>query len=78
MNLMEQSFLPKELAYSVDVLRVDFATESLVEGQCDVLFAFDILSLLQPPFQNICIGKGEFILVSGVNKQGEVIYTQST
>lgn len=78
MNLMEQSFLPKELAYSVDVLRVDFATESLVEGQCDVLFAFDILSLLQPPFQNICIGKGEFILVSGVNKQGEVIYTPDT
>lgn len=75
MNLMEEITTPSELPYSVDVLRVDFATQSLMEGQTDILFAFDVIDLLQPPYQNIPVGKGAFVLVSATDSQGQPLYT---
>lgn len=77
MNLMDQISVSSELAYSVDVLRVDFATQSLVEGQSDILFAFDVINLLQPPYQNIPIGKGHFLLVSATDELGKPLFTPS-
>lgn len=75
MDLMEQINVFPELSYSVDVLRVDFAAQSLIEGQSDILFAFDVMELLQPPYQNIPVGKGHFLLVSAADSDGMPIYT---
>ncbi|MGV3000890.1 LysR family transcriptional regulator [Vibrio sp. E150_018] len=74
MNLVEQVHVGYELPYSVDVLRVDQASQSLIDGQSDILFAFDVMELLQPPFQNIPVGKGHFLLVSAVDKAGHPIF----
>ncbi|PSU35942.1 LysR family transcriptional regulator [Photobacterium lutimaris] len=60
--------------FSIDILRVDFAIESLTESNCDFLLGFEILSLLQPPFQNLCIGHGDFLLVSATDHQGKALY----
>ncbi|KHT61884.1 C4-dicarboxylate ABC transporter substrate-binding protein [Photobacterium gaetbulicola] len=62
------------LHFSIDILRVDFAVESLTEANCDFLLGFEILSLLQPPFQNLCIGHGDFLLVSGTDERGSALY----
>ncbi|SQD77684.1 hypothetical protein [Moritella yayanosii] len=40
----------------MDILWVDLAVKSLANGECDFLFAFDILFLFQPPYQNIFLG----------------------
>ena len=45
------------LGFKVNSLRVDQAANSLIEGDCDFLLAADDLTLMQPPFQSICIGK---------------------
>ncbi|WP_116475353.1 LysR family transcriptional regulator [Zobellella maritima] len=60
---------------AIDILRVDFAVEALTEGVCDLLLAFDILSLMQPPFLNLCLGQGDFLLVGGTNEQGHPLFT---
>ncbi|QUJ68621.1 LysR family transcriptional regulator [Photobacterium sp. GJ3] len=77
MNLMDIASKELTLEYSVDVLRLDYAIESLAEGRCDFLLAFDSLALHQPPFQNLCIGTGHFYLVSATEPSGTPIFTPS-
>ena len=60
--------------YSADILRVDLAVKSLANGECDFLFAFDILSLLQPPYVNLFLGNGDYLLVSKADAQGLPLY----
>ena len=74
LNLTE--FISKEhdLHFSVDILRVDFAVESLTQSNCDFLLGFEILSLLQPPFLNLCIGHGDFLLVSIPDESGKLLH----
>ncbi len=60
--------------FSVDILRVDFAVEALTQGECDFLLGFEMLPLLQPPFQNLCIGQGNFLLVSRTDASGNKMY----
>ena len=62
------------LPYSVDILRVEEGIHALKEGQCDYLLAFDHIALLQPPFQNLLLGKGQYLLVSA-QKNGAPIYS---
>ncbi|GAA3548187.1 LysR family transcriptional regulator [Zobellella aerophila] len=69
-TLLDLLELVEESACAIDILRVDFAVEALTEGECDLLLAFDILSLMQPPFLNLCLGQGDFLLVSGVDARG--------
>lgn len=64
--------------FSVDILRVDYAVQSLSEGDCDFLLGFEILSLLQPPFKNLCLGQGDFLLVSVTDSQGKAKFTPKT
>ncbi|MEI6896633.1 MAG: LysR family transcriptional regulator [Psychromonas sp.] len=73
-ELMDIAETPQSFTYSVDVLRVDLAVKSLLNGQCDFLFAFDILALLQPPYQNLFLGAGDFLLVSKSNDIGLPLY----
>lgn len=61
--------------FSVDILRVDFAVESLIEGASDFLLAFDTHALLQPPFTNLLLGKGNLLLVSAADEQGQPLFT---
>ncbi|AWV46237.1 LysR family transcriptional regulator [Hafnia alvei] len=61
--------------FSVDILRVDFAVESLIEGASDFLLAFDTHALLQPPFTNLLLGKGNLLLVSAADDQGLPLFT---
>lgn len=53
------------------VLRVDEAVEALGQGEQELVLAFDILSLMQPPFANLWLGHGDYLLVSGVDEAGE-------
>lgn len=64
--------------FSVDILRVDYAVQSLSEGDCDFLLGFEILSLLQPPFKNLCLGQGDFLLVSVSDSQGKAKFSPQT
>ncbi|MEI8595426.1 LysR substrate-binding domain-containing protein [Photobacterium sp. Hal280] len=75
MNLMDFASQELSFEYSVDVLRLDYAIESLTEGRSDFLFAFDALALHQPPFQNIAIGEGHFYLVSTTDQHGAPVFT---
>ena len=75
LDLIEQ--LEKEYIqaqFSVDILRVDYAVESLTEGKCDFLLGFEILSLLQPPFKSLCIGQGDFLLVTATDSRGNMVF----
>ena len=60
--------------FSIDILRVDFAIQSIVEGNCDFYLGFGTLALLQPPFQSLKIGSGDFYLVSATNDNGEAMF----
>ncbi|GIC77001.1 LysR family transcriptional regulator [Moritella sp. F3] len=73
-ELMDIAESPQSLTYSVDILRVDLAVKSLANGECDFLFAFDILSLLQPPYQNLFLGGGDFLLVTKADDVGLPMY----
>lgn len=73
-ELMDIAETPSSLTYSVDILRVDLAVKSLANGECDFLFAFDILSLLQPPYQNLFLGSGDFLLVTKADDVGLPMY----
>lgn len=77
-TLLDLLELMEESTCAIDILRVDFAVEALTEGECDLLLSFDILSLMQPPFLNVCLGVGDFLLVSGTNQQGEPLFTPKT
>ena len=58
----------------VDTLRVEQAAESLIEGRCDFLLAYDVLSLMQPPFENLFLGQGDYLLVSATGATGKPLY----
>jgi len=73
-ELMDIAENAQSLTYSVDILRVDLAVKSLANGECDFLFAFDILSLLQPPYQNLFLGQGDFLLVTKADEVGLPMY----
>ena len=60
--------------FSIDILRVDFAIQSIVEGNCDFYLGFGTLALLQPPFKSLKIGSGDFYLVSATNDNGEALF----
>lgn len=62
------------LPYSVDVLRVEAGIRALKEGECDYLLGFDHIALLQPPFKNLLLGQGQFLLVSA-KQHGLPIYS---
>ena len=64
--------------FSIDILRVDFAIQSIMEGNCDFFLGFEILSLLQPPFQNLKIGQGNFLLASAVDNNGQALFNPKT
>ncbi|PSW19924.1 LysR family transcriptional regulator [Photobacterium sanctipauli] len=74
LDLIEHSDKEHDLTYAIDILRVDFAVESLTEGNCDFFLGFEILSLLQPPFQSLCIGHGHFLLVSASDNNGQALF----
>lgn len=60
--------------FSIDILRVDFAIESIIEGNCDFFLGFESLALLQPPFQNLKIGSGNFLLASATDDNGAPLF----
>ncbi|AOP44188.1 LysR family transcriptional regulator [Edwardsiella piscicida] len=62
---------PAPLPFGVDILRVDFAVEALMEGESDFLLAFDNHALLQPPFDNLLLGRGDLLLVSAPDANGQ-------
>lgn len=64
--------------FFIDILRIDFAIQSIIEGDCDFFLGFEILSLLQPPFQNLKIGHGNFLLASAVDANGEPLFHPQT
>jgi len=66
---------PINAQFSVDILRVDYAVQSLTEGNCEFLLGFEILSLLQPPFKNLCLGQGDFLLVSATDSDGHAKFS---
>ena len=73
LDLIEHSCSEKQ-RFSIDILRVDFAMESLKDANCDFFLGFEILSLLQPPFQNIKIGHGNFLLTSLADNAGRPLF----
>ena len=77
LDLIEHA-CPEKQRFSIDILRVDFAMESLKDGNCDFFLGFEILSLLQPPFQNIKIGHGNFLLTSSADKEGRLLFNPHT
>lgn len=77
LDLIEHNSIEQQ-RFSIDILRVDFAMESLMEGNCDFFLGFEILSLLQPPFHNIKIGHGNFLLVSSADKEGGPLFNPHT
>ncbi|STC84120.1 Quorum-sensing regulator protein D [Edwardsiella hoshinae] len=63
------------LPFAVDILRVDYAVEALIEGACDFLLGFDNHALLQPPFDNLLLGHGEMLLVGAPGPDGRARFT---
>nr|WP_239058041.1 LysR family transcriptional regulator [Crenobacter caeni] len=49
---------------AVEVMRVDEAAEALLEGRIDFLLGFELLALMAPPYRNLALGDGHFLLVS--------------
>ncbi|WED25230.1 LysR family transcriptional regulator [Vibrio sp. DW001] len=74
LDLIEHNKADNTQSFSIDILRVDFAIESIIEGNCDFFLGFETLSLLQPPFQNLKIGHGNFLLASAVNTNGQALF----
>lgn len=62
------------LPFSIDILRVEVGIEALKEGNCDFLFCFELMELMQPPFKNIRLGNGQFLLVSAVDREGQPLF----
>lgn len=62
------------LPFSIDIERVEEGIEELKEGNCDFLFCFELMELMQPPFKNIRIGNGQFLLVSAADENGEPLF----
>ncbi|GHA40344.1 LysR family transcriptional regulator [Photobacterium aphoticum] len=77
LDLIDHVNQQQDMPFSVDILRVDCAVDSLIQGQCDFFLGFEIHSLLQPPFSNVCIGQGDFLLVSATNSNGEPLFQPS-
>jgi DNA-binding transcriptional LysR family regulator len=71
LDLIECDKNDHQHSFSVDILRVDIATLSIIEGDCDFFLGFEILSLMQPPFKNLNIGHGNFLLVSATDDDGQ-------
>ncbi|XEH04317.1 hypothetical protein NMD87_02380 [Edwardsiella tarda] len=63
------------MPFAVDILRVDFAVEALIEGASDFLLGFDSHALLQPPFDNLLLGHGAMLLVGAPGPDGRVRFT---
>ncbi|MDD1782578.1 LysR substrate-binding domain-containing protein [Enterovibrio sp. ZSDZ35] len=78
LDLIEQTSASLNVQFSVDILRVDLAVDALTQGKCDLFLGFEILSLLQPPFQSLCIGSGEFVMVSATHKNGKALFDPLT
>lgn len=78
LNLIDHINQDQDMHFSVDILRVDFAVESLTQANCDFFLGFEVLSLLQPPFQSLCIGHGDFLLVSATDEHGDAIFDPLT
>ncbi|MGF1726214.1 LysR family transcriptional regulator [Photobacterium nomapromontoriensis] len=74
LDLIEHINQDQDIHFSIDILRVDMAIESLTQANCDFFLGFEILSLLQPPFQSLCIGHGDFLLVSATDTQGKAVF----
>lgn len=74
-NLIDEVNVQQQtLPFSVDILRVEMGIEALKEGNCDFLFCFELMELMQPPFKNLRLGDGQFLLVCANNGQGEPLY----
>ncbi|MGF1687951.1 LysR family transcriptional regulator [Photobacterium japonica] len=74
LDLIDHINQSQHVPFSVDILRVDCAVDSLIQGQCDFFLGFEIHSLLQPPFANLCIGQGDFLLVSATQDDGTAYF----
>lgn len=69
-NLIDKlSNQAQTLPFSVDILRVELGVKALREGNCDFFFCFELTELMQPPFKNLRLGDGKFLLVSAVDKK---------
>jgi DNA-binding transcriptional LysR family regulator len=73
-DLNKRHQIKSKQRFYIDILRVDIAIQSIIEGDCDFFLGFEILSLLQPPFQNLKIGHGNFLLVSAVDANGDALF----
>ena len=78
LDLIEHNKVDNKQTFSIDILRVDFAIRSIREGNCDFFLGFETKSLLQPPFQNIKIGNGNFLLASAVDAEGQPLFNPQT
>jgi DNA-binding transcriptional LysR family regulator len=78
LDLIEQNKVDSKQTFSIDILRVDFAIRSIREGNCDFFLGFETKSLLQPPFQNLKIGHGNFLLTSAVDGHGQALFNPQT
>lgn len=74
LDLIEHNKADNNQNFSIDILRVDFAVQSITEGDCDFFLGFETLSLLQPPFKNLKIGHGNFLLTSAVDANGQALF----
>lgn len=78
LDLIDHNKVDNHQKFSIDILRVDFAIQSLIEGNCDFFLGFETLSLLQPPFKNLKIGHGNFLLVSAADANGQPLFNPQT
>ncbi|MFT6925820.1 MAG: DNA-binding transcriptional LysR family regulator [Psychromonas sp.] len=78
LDLIEHNKIDNNQTFSIDILRVDFAIRSIREGNCDFFLGFETKSLLQPPFQNLKIGHGNFLLASAVDTDGQPLFDPQT
>ena len=77
LDLIEQNDQQQQ-RFFVDILRVDLAIQSLTDGDCDFFLGFGSLTLLQPPFQNLKVGHGNFLLVTAVDENGQPLFDPHT
>ena len=78
LDLIEHNKVNNHQNFSIDILRVDFAVQSITEGNCDFFLGFETLSLLQPPFKNLKIGYGNFLLASAAGPHGQALFNPQT
>jgi len=78
LDLIEHNKIDERQTFSIDILRVDLAILSIIDGNCDFFLGFGSLALMQPPFQNIKVGHGHFLLVCATDNNGNPVFDPQT